>query len=55
MMIKDIQRLITDDKDRELEVMQSTGDMKVRMHSAFAFLNTRQQQVNNEGILPFRP
>ncbi len=40
MTIEDIQRLITDDEHRELEVKQTTGELKVGMHSACAFLNT---------------
>ena len=40
MTIEDIQRLITDDEHRELEVKQTTGELKVGMHSVCAFLNT---------------
>ena len=40
MTIEDIQRLITDDEHRELEVKQTTGELKVGMDSACAFLNT---------------
>ena len=40
MMTEDFQRLITEDEHRELEVKQSTGELKVGMHSACAFLNT---------------
>ena len=40
MTIEDIQKLITDDEDRKLEVKKSTGELKDGMHSACAFLNT---------------
>ena len=40
MTIEDIQKLITDDEHRELEMKKSTGELKDGMHSACAFLNT---------------
>jgi len=40
MTIEDIQRLIRKDEHRELEVKKTTGELKVGMHSACAFLNT---------------
>ena len=40
MTIEDIQKLITADEHRELEMKKSTGELKDGMHSACAFLNT---------------
>ncbi len=40
MTIEDIQKLITGDEHRELELKKSTGELKEGMHSACAFLNT---------------
>lgn len=40
MTIEDIQKIISTDETRTLELKKTTGEMKDGMHSACAFLNT---------------